>query len=364
MPALLRTVALVLALLSGDVYAPVYRVLVAGSGASGIRVVKFDGTTATVERSLRVTSDDTTATQDIAVAKGTTFYATAGQGTPDGRLYKIDATSGSVTAKSDALSPGVSSLDVSADGSLAYVTMNDPATMMVQGSMWVLTTSDMKAVSSFPTCMMPLGGKLAKNGALQYTACGMEDQIVEADAVARKVARRFSVAEDEEGPVDTTAAKPESEYMEGRVLVPTCSATSAQPSPRADRLWVACNRNASILEISADKWTLVRKLEAGHGPYSLAITPDGKQLLATLRQGAALEFFDAGSGKSRAKTPTSASAAQSVVVSPDGRYAFVSAAGDGTSGALDVFDVSSHQRVASVVLPGKPGVVVFWKAEP
>jgi DNA-binding beta-propeller fold protein YncE len=129
-------------------------------------------------------------------------------------------------------------------------------------------------------------------------------------------------------------------------------------------LWVACNRNASIVEISPEKWTLVRKLETGHGPYSLAVTPDGKQLVVALRQGAAVEFFDAGSGKSRAKTPTSVSTVQSVVVSPDGKYAFVSAAGDGKSGALDVFDVSSHQRVASVALPGKPGVVVFWKSEP
>jgi DNA-binding beta-propeller fold protein YncE len=211
---------------------------------------------------------------------------------------------------------------------------------------------------------MPAGGKLAKNGALHYTACGMEDQVVEMDAVARKVARRFSVAEDAEGPVDTTAAKPDGPYMEGRVLAPTCAATSTEASPRANRLWVTCNRNASILEISTDKWALVRKIDTGHGPYALAVTPDGKQLIVALRQGAALEFFDAGSGKSRAKVPTSASAAQSVVVAPDGRYAFVTAAGDGTTGALDVFDVSSHQRVATVALPGKPGVVVFWKAEP
>jgi hypothetical protein len=212
--------------------------------------------------------------------------------------------------------------------------------------------------------MMPLGGRLAVNATLQYTACGMEDQIVELDAVGRKIARRFSVAEDAEGPVDTAAAQPEGPYMEGRVLAPTCSATAAEPAPRAHRLWVACNRNASILEIATDKWALVRKIETGHGPYALAVTPDGKQLVVALRQGAALEFFDAGSGKSRARAPTSARAAQSVIISPDGRYAFVTSGGGGGSGALDVFDVSSHERVTSLALPGKTGVVVFWKATP
>src|SRR4051812_8640362 len=296
----------------------VYHVAVSGTGADGVRLVRFDGTSLALERAIRVTTDDSTAVDGIAAAPGgALIYATAGRGTPDGRLYKLDAIKGALVASSSVLSPGVSEIAISGDGALAFVTMNDPQKMLAPGSTWVISTSDMKPVASLGTCMMQLAGKLALKDTRHYSVCGMEDQVIEVDAAARRILRRFSVAEDAEGGVDTLAAKPEGPYMEGRVLPPSCSPTDVQVSARADRLWVTCNRNATVLEIAADKWTLVRKLEVGHGPYALAVTPDGKQLIVVLRQGAALQFFDAGSGKERAQTPTSAAAPVGIALSAD-----------------------------------------------
>jgi DNA-binding beta-propeller fold protein YncE len=212
---------------------------------------------------------------------------------------------------------------------------------------------------------MPLTGRLMAGGTRLINACGMEDQVLEINTPMHRIVRRFSVAEDAEGAVDTVPVKPASEFMEGRVLEPTCSPTAAEPSPKGDRIWIACNRNSSVVEMDARRWLMVSRLETGHGPYAMAVTPDAKQLIVVLRQGAGVQFFDTNKNTPRDRVPTSADAPQSIAISPDGRYAFVSCAGTAQGdGALDVFDTTTHKRVASLALNGKPGVVAFWKTEP
>jgi DNA-binding beta-propeller fold protein YncE len=53
-----------------------------------------------------------------------------------------------------------------------------------------------------------------------------------------------------------------------------------------------------------------------------------------------------------------------VAVSPDGRYAFVSAEGiGGEPGALDVIDLQEGRRVASAAVGKQAGGVALWTAE-
>lgn len=110
---------------------------------------------------------------------------------------------------------------------------------------------------------------------------GGESADLEIDTQTFEIARRFSVAVDHEGPLDQFDVEP---YTPN---TPTCSPTWAVATPTEDRIFVACNRADHILEIDYEDWTLLRRIPTGRGPYNLAITPDGKTLVSTLKQGGA-----------------------------------------------------------------------------
>ena len=132
---------------------------------------------------------------------------------------------------------------------------------------------------------------------------------------------------------------------------PVCSPTWAQPSADGSRVYVACNRSAEILEVDAASWQITRRFPTGEAPYNLAVTPDGRYLLATLknRTAPATEVFDLASGRSVARVPSSTVLPHGVAVSPDSRYAFVSVEGVGAEpGKVDVIDLGTLQRVDSV----------------
>src|SRR6185295_14723129 len=96
----------------------------------------------------------------------------------------------------------------------------------------------------------------------------------------------------------------------------TCSPTWAQPSADGGKVFVACNKGDEIVEIDPSTWTMTRKIKTGRGPYNLAVTPDGKLLLATLKPAASFEIFDVASGKSLAVLKNSTTVANGIAVSP------------------------------------------------
>jgi DNA-binding beta-propeller fold protein YncE len=193
----------------------------------------------------------------------------------------------------------------------------------------------------------------------------MDDQLVELDTRTFDVARRFGVAKGEEGPVQhVTADMDHGEHDMGGMKTPTCSPTWAQPGATGEFVYVACNKSDEILEISAADWKVARRFTTGRAPYNLAVTPDGRLLVATLKAGRAVEFFDLSTGASLAKTETSTTVVHGVVVSPDSRYAFVSVEGVGAEpGKVDVFDLRTFERVASAEVGQQASGIAFWKVE-
>jgi DNA-binding beta-propeller fold protein YncE len=141
----------------------------------------------------------------------------------------------------------------------------------------------------------------------------------------------------------------------------TCSPTWAQPSADGKQIFVACNRADEILEIDRDGWKLSRRLPTGRGVYNLAVTPDGRLLLATLKQGSMFEVFDLKSGKSLTRLKTSTTLAHGVAVSADSRYAFVTSEGVGSApGKVDVFDLQALARVGTVDTGQQASGIAFW----
>ena len=96
-------------------------------------------------------------------------------------------------------------------------------------------------------------------------------------------------------------------------------------------------------------WTLVRRIPAGEGVYNLAVSHDGKLLLATNKRGQSVSLFDAGTGKALKRLATKRKVVHGVVVSPDDRYAFVSVEGVGAEpGTVEVIDLGALATVGTV----------------
>ena len=144
----------------------------------------------------------------------------------------------------------------------------------------------------------------------------------------------------------------------------SCSPTWAQPSIDGSKVYVACNKADEIVEIDRESWSITRRMPTGRGPYNLAVTPDGKLLVATLKQGAMIEIFELATGASVAQLKTSTTVAHGVVVSPDSRYAFVTSEGVGAApGKVDVYDLSARSLVGTVDVGQQASGIAFWKME-
>jgi len=97
-------------------------------------------------------------------------------------------------------------------------------------------------------------------------------------------------------------------------------------------------------------------------PCRLKLTDNGKLLVATLKQGSAVEVFDLASGKSLGVVKTSNNLAHGVTLSPDSRYAFVSSEGVGAApGKVDVIDLQSITKVGTADVAQQASGIAFWK---
>ena len=195
------------------------------------------------------------------------------------------------------------------------------------------------------------------------------DVLVELDTRTFRVARQFSVATGAEGPVEDhghhaageMAGMGSGEAGPPHRMNPSCSPTWAEPSVDGSKVYVACNKADHILEIDVAGWAVTRQFPAGRAPYNLEATADGRLLIATLKGGAAVQFFDLATGRSLATTPSSTTVTHGVVASPDSRYAFVSVEGVGSEpGKVDIYDLRSFDRVASVEVGQQAGGIGFW----
>ena len=149
------------------------------------------------------------------------------------------------------------------------------------------------------------------------------------------------------------------------VMAPnSCSPTWAQPSADGAKVFVACNKADEVIEVDRATWAISRRFKMGRGPYNLAVTPDGRLLLATLKQGAMFEIIDLLTGQSLARLKNSSTVANGVAVTPDSRYAFVSSEGVGAApGKVDVYDLRAFAKVATVDVGQQAGGIAFWKME-
>ena len=311
------------------------------------------------------------------------YYVSLAHGRPFGTVWKY-STDGDHVLGQARLGLFPATMDLSPDGSLLYVVNFNLHGDMVPSSVSVVATEPMLEVARIQTCTMPHGSRLNPQGTKHYSACMMDDMLVEIDTSTLKVARHFVLTKGHEMgmtgapniPARTTSAQSQDKPiphmdMGGHGMEPpkagdiSCSPTWAQPSTDGASVFVACNKSDEIVEVDVAKWSVKRRLPARAGVYNLAVTHDGTRLLATNKRAQSVSVIDIRSGKEIANLATRRKVLHGVTVTPDDRYAFVSVEGIGSEpGTVEVVDLRALKIVASVDVAEEAAGIEFYKTLP
>jgi DNA-binding beta-propeller fold protein YncE len=320
-------------------------------------------------------------------ADGKYLHMTTGHGFPDGKYWQYHLGPDTLMGPGILLGAFPASIDVTPDGLYTFSGNFNLHGDMVPSSVSVVYVPNMTEVARIVTCTMPHGSRVSPDGRWQYSGCMMDDELVEIDTKKMAVSRRFSLAKGKEGELPADGGDMLKMWIDGarevskgetedpaqvgylamgghkHEMAPnSCSPTWAQPSANGGKVYVACNKADEILEIDHATWTLTRRMATGRGIYNLAVTPDGKLMVGTLKQSAGFEIFDLATGKSVARLKTTNTVAHGVAVTSDSRYAFVSSEGVGAApGKVDVFDLQARAKVATFSIGQQASGIAFWK---
>lgn len=293
------------------------------------------------------------------------FYVAEGHGRPEGSAWKYRAGSDSVV-KYTSLGMFPATTDITPDGNFIYVANANFHGDMVPSSISVVATDQMIEVKRITTCTMPHGSRLNHAGTKHYSACMMDDMLVEIDTSKFAVSRYFVVTPGKEmGMTGEPYPKfvPSMGDHKEMTHKPVCTPTWAQPSNDGSTIYVACNQSNEIVAVKTADWTLARRFPAGNGVYNLAMTKDGR-LIATNKRGQSVSIFDPVSGKELARIPTKRKVVHGAVVTPDDRYAFISVEGVGDEpGTVEVIDLAALKTVATIDVGPQAAGIDFWKTE-
>ncbi len=325
-----------------------YAAFVVSEAVDRLALVRFGTDGARIDREITVgmIPVEPDGPHGVAVSPdGQYVYFTTGHGVPWGYLWKYDAETLREVSRV-MLGDFPATVDVTPDGHFAYVVNFNLHGDMVPSSVSVVETGHMLEVIRIPTCVMPHGSRIDPTGTRHYSACMMDDLLVEIDTRTFAVSRHFMLAAGREHGMDGAPRTGHGSHGHGEIQ---CSPTWAQPSADGARIWVACNKSNEIVEIDADEWSVVRRLPSGDGVYNLDVTRDGRLLVATNKRGQSVSIFDTGSGMELARISTSRPVVHGVAVTPDDRYAFISVEGIGAEpGTVEVVDLNRREVVATV----------------
>ena len=364
-----------------------YLVYVVSESADKIALIRFGPKGARVDHDLQ-TGDmpvDIDGPHGIVVSPDRQFYyVSIAHGRPFGLIWKYSTKDDRVLGKTT-LGYFPATVDITPDGNFLFIVNFNLHGDMVPSSVSVVSTPTMTEVARIQTCTMPHGSRLNPQGTKQYSACMMDDMLVEIDTRTLKVARHFIVTRGKEVGVSGAPGIKTPDAMTsmpgmnmpgmkdtgGHGMEPpkpgddSCSPTWAQPSADGSSIYVACNKSSEIVEVDANNWKLVRRIPARAGVYNLGITHDGTRLLATNKRDQSVSIFDLKSGKELARLPTKRKVLHGVVVSPDDAYAFVTVEGVGSEpGTVEIIDLKALKTVATVDVGEEAAGVDFFKTEP
>jgi DNA-binding beta-propeller fold protein YncE len=355
-----------------------YLVYVVSESADKIALVRFGPKGARIDHQID-TGDmpiDIDGPHGIVISPDRQFYyVSMAHGRPFGTVWKYSTKDDSLVGKTT-LGYFPATMDISPDGSFLFVVNFNLHGDMVPSTVSVVATQTMTEVSRIQTCTMPHGSRLNSEGTKQYSACMMDDMLVEIDTQSLKATRHFILTKAKERGVNgppkmETHSMAGMKHGGGHGSEPpkhgdnSCSPTWAEPSADGASVYVACNKSNEIVEVNAKSWKVVRRIPAQDGIYNLAITRNGRRLIATNKRDQSVSIYDLKNGRELARVMTKRKVLHGVVVSPDDLYAFVTVEGVGSEpGTVEIIDLTSLKTVATVDVAGVAAGIDFYKTEP
>lgn len=354
-----------------------YLLFVGSEGNDAIAMLRFGPAGLVKEREFKIGTNPTelAGPHGVAVAPdGKSYFVTTAHGMPGGSMWKFSTVGDSAQGKV-MLGNFPATVQLSPDGLYAWTVNFNLYGDMVPSSVSVVYAPDMVEIARIKTCVMPHGSRLSPNGSRHYSACMMDDLLVEIDATRLGVTRHFMLGKGSEMGMTGAPKAGGMAGMPGMSSMPgmshdntamaaavSCSPTWAQPSVDGSKVWVACNKSNELVQIDVASWKMDRRFPAGEGVYNLAVTPDGKLIVGTNKKGKSVSVFDAASGKILATIPMSRRIPSGLVISPDNRYAFITLEGVGSEpGTVEAVDLVALRSVATVDVGPQAGGIDIWR---
>ena len=334
-----------------------YFVYVTAESADEVYVVQFDGRQAAIQSRVEVgyMPTEIEGPHGLTVEPGGEhWHLSMAHGMPFGTLYKYRTSDNRLVGKV-ALGLFPATMQISVDTGLLYCVNFDLHGDMSPSSVSIVDPDAMVEVARTTTGPMPHGSRLSIDGSRHYSCAMMSDELIEIDAGTFEVLRRLHLDDGTGG-----IARPRDGGHHDAVTKPTW----VQPHPDGKRAFVCLNGSAQVVEVNLKDWQVSRRLPTAKAPYNLEVSPDGKKLVVTYKGAASVGVWDVDKSVELARIPTTRRITHGVVIAPDGKFAFVSSEGiGGEPGSLDVINLSTLKRVATVDLGLQAGGIAFWKME-
>lgn len=361
--------SLLLPLVALPAGAPQDRLLVAAESADEVYEIAFDGKELSVVDVVEVgyQATEIEGPHGLTVAPdGRHWFVTMAHGKPNGLLYKYEAGTNRVVGQTE-LGLFPATMQISVDTGLLYCVNFDLHGDMTPSTVSIVDVDGMVEIDQIVTGSMPHGSRLSPDGTTHFSCAMMSDELIELDAVALEVERRLLLSDgtgrraggghgaDDE--TDDGAEDDESAPTHAAITKPTW----VQPHPKKNLAYVALNGAHQVVEIDLKKWKVVRRFPTGRAPYNLDVTRDGEKLVVTYKGAQAVGVIDLKSGEELARIPTSRRIPHGVVITPDGRHAFVTCEDKGAApGSVDAIDLETLERVATIDIGLQAGGIALF----
>jgi YVTN family beta-propeller protein len=222
--------------------------------------------------------------------------------------------------------------------------------LMRTSTVSVVDPEYMVEITQIKTGIMPHGSRISVDGKTHYSVAMMSGELFEIDALDLSVNRILSL----DNNINYRNA------MHHSKVKPTW----VTPHPNGKKLYIAGNGSDEILVVDLESFSVENKLSTGKGPYNLAVSPNGKILLATLKSEGAVSVWSLKNNKLLKKIKNTTNIPHGVVISPDNKYAFVSVEGvGGEPGKVDVINLETLSLQSSINVGKQAGGIAFWKIE-
>jgi len=354
-----------------------YYIYCATESEDEVALIRFDGTTAYVEKRIPVGvwPVEIEGPHGITVSPdGDYWYLSMAHGLPYGHLYKYKTGTDEMVDRLElGLFPATMGIS-NATGLLYIVNFNLHGGHTEPSTVSIVDPDEMIEIDRVETGIMPHGSRLLNNGLKHYSVAMMSGTLYEMDAMTMQISRTMSTASPKMNDhsahnmkkVDHSkmnmGMKKNSKMAKMDHKMPPETPTWVYPHPNDNLIYVVNNGTDNVVEIDVKKWKVVRTFKTDKAPYNCEVSRDGKHLVVTYKGAAKTGVWDLKTGKEIAKFNNTRKVTHGVVISPDNRYAFVSVEGIGKEpGSVEIFDLKELKPVAVAEIGKQAGGIAFWK---